>query len=132
MITRCGHWLVGSGPDSWDPVCELPAGHGGRHRSSAAIDQHRLPHPLTNNQIEAVRWLRRARGGVVDRHTLFDYYDRSPAPFVMGMAVVARRGAAGQMASILHSRGLASDGKLSELGEQVGRAADRQAVEADG
>jgi hypothetical protein len=39
---RCGRLMVGSGPDTYDPVCELPIGHEPPCKSSAAIDQHRL------------------------------------------------------------------------------------------
>jgi hypothetical protein len=34
--------MVGSGTDTYDPICELPAGHEPPCRSSAAIDQHKL------------------------------------------------------------------------------------------
>jgi len=39
---KCGRLMVGSGTDTYDPTCELPAGHDGACRSTAAIDQHRL------------------------------------------------------------------------------------------
>jgi hypothetical protein len=39
----CGRIMVGSGTDTYDPVCELPEGHDGPCKSSTAIDQHRLP-----------------------------------------------------------------------------------------
>lgn len=35
--------MLGSGTDTYDPVCELPKGHDGPCKSSAAVDQHRLP-----------------------------------------------------------------------------------------
>jgi hypothetical protein len=38
----CGRIMVGSGTDTYDPLCELPAGHGGMCKSTAAVDQHRL------------------------------------------------------------------------------------------
>jgi hypothetical protein len=38
----CGRIMVGSGTDTYDPVCELPEGHRGSCKSSAATDQHRL------------------------------------------------------------------------------------------
>lgn len=34
--------MVGSGTDTYDPVCELPDGHRGFCKSTAAIDQHRI------------------------------------------------------------------------------------------
>lgn len=43
LAMYCGRTLIGSGDDTYDPVCELPSGHDGRCRSSSAIDQHRLP-----------------------------------------------------------------------------------------
>ncbi len=42
MNGRCGQVMVGSGPDTYDPVCELLAGHAGWCMSTAAIGQHRL------------------------------------------------------------------------------------------
>lgn len=39
----CGQVMVGSGTDTYDPLCELPQGHEGPCKSSAATDQHRLP-----------------------------------------------------------------------------------------
>lgn len=38
----CGKIMVGSGTDTYDPVCELPHGHTGACKSSSAIDQHRI------------------------------------------------------------------------------------------
>lgn len=38
----CGRIMVGSGSDTYDPICELPEGHKRACRSRAAIDQHRL------------------------------------------------------------------------------------------
>jgi hypothetical protein len=42
LALQCGRMMVGSGGDTYDPICELPTGHDGRCRSSSAIDQHRL------------------------------------------------------------------------------------------
>lgn len=42
LAMYCARTLVGSGGDTYDPVCELPHGHEGRCRSSSAVDQHRL------------------------------------------------------------------------------------------
>ena len=39
---QCGSLMVGSGTDTYDPVCELPEGHKGPCKSTAAVDQHRL------------------------------------------------------------------------------------------
>lgn len=41
-MTQCGSVMVGSGTDTYDPICELPAGHSGPCKSTAAVDQHRL------------------------------------------------------------------------------------------
>lgn len=38
----CGRIMVGSGPDTYDPICELPEGHTGACKSTSAIDQHKL------------------------------------------------------------------------------------------
>lgn len=38
----CGRIMVGSGNDTYDPICELHAGHDGFCKSTAATDQHRL------------------------------------------------------------------------------------------
>jgi hypothetical protein len=38
----CGRLMIGSGTDTYDPVCELREGHRGQCKSTAAIDQHRL------------------------------------------------------------------------------------------
>jgi hypothetical protein len=38
----CGRPMVGSGTDTYDPTCDLIAGHSGPCRSRSAIDQHRL------------------------------------------------------------------------------------------
>lgn len=42
LAMQCARTLVGSGGDTYDPVCELPSGHAGPCRSSSAIDQHRI------------------------------------------------------------------------------------------
>lgn len=42
----CGRLMLGSGPDSYDPVCELAEGHDGACMSTAAIDQHKLLGPI--------------------------------------------------------------------------------------
>ena len=39
---QCGRVMVGSGTDTYDPICQLPAGHGGECKSTAATDQHRI------------------------------------------------------------------------------------------
>lgn len=39
---RCGRIMVGSGTDTYDPSCDLAAGHVGPCKSFAAIDQHKL------------------------------------------------------------------------------------------
>lgn len=39
---RCDRIMVGSGGDTYDPTCDLRAGHRDVCRSTAAIDQHRL------------------------------------------------------------------------------------------
>lgn len=41
-VETCGRLLLGSGTDTYDPVCELPVGHAGACKSTAAIDQHRI------------------------------------------------------------------------------------------
>lgn len=41
-MLACGRLMLGSGSDTYDPICELPAGHAGVCKSTAAIDQHRL------------------------------------------------------------------------------------------
>ena len=41
----CGRVMVGSGTDTYDPICQLPKGHDGSCKSTAAIDQHRLEVP---------------------------------------------------------------------------------------
>lgn len=41
-MSDCGKIMVGSGDDTYDPICELPAGHDPPCMSSAAIDQHKL------------------------------------------------------------------------------------------
>lgn len=38
----CGRVMVGSGTDTYDPSCELSAGHSGSCKSSSATDQHKL------------------------------------------------------------------------------------------
>jgi hypothetical protein len=38
----CGRLMVGSGGDTYDPVCELREKHKSMCRSTSAIDQHRL------------------------------------------------------------------------------------------
>lgn len=38
----CGRIMVGSGTDTYDPICELISGHRGSCKSTTAIDQHRL------------------------------------------------------------------------------------------
>ena len=40
---RCGRIMVGSGPDTYDPTCDLIPSHAGTCKSFDAIDQHRLP-----------------------------------------------------------------------------------------
>lgn len=40
---RCDRIMVGSGTDTYDPTCDLPEGHDGSCKSTAAVDQHRLP-----------------------------------------------------------------------------------------
>jgi hypothetical protein len=49
LAMQCAGSMIGSGGDTYDPVCELPARHEGPCRSSSAIDQHRIgppePHP---------------------------------------------------------------------------------------
>ncbi len=42
LKVQCGRTMIGSGDDTYDPVCELRDDHEGPCRSSAAIDQHRL------------------------------------------------------------------------------------------
>jgi hypothetical protein len=42
LSMHCARTLIGSGGDTYDPVCELPGGHDGPCRSSSAIDQHRI------------------------------------------------------------------------------------------
>lgn len=42
LDTRCGRVMVGSGTDTYDPTCDLIAGHSGACKSRDAIDQHRL------------------------------------------------------------------------------------------
>lgn len=42
LAPQCGRVMIGSGEDTYDPICELPQGHGGPCLSSSAIDQHRL------------------------------------------------------------------------------------------
>lgn len=39
-MAACGNLMVGSGPDTYDPVCELLKGHYGPCKSTGAIDQH--------------------------------------------------------------------------------------------
>lgn len=41
-IVECNRTMVGSGGDTYDPVCELPEGHRGLCRSRSAVDQHKL------------------------------------------------------------------------------------------
>lgn len=38
----CGRIMVGSGTDTYDPICELVEGHVGPCKSTAARDQHRI------------------------------------------------------------------------------------------
>jgi hypothetical protein len=45
--------MVGSGGDTYDPVCELPPGHVGRCMSSTAVDQHGLPGPVAYDLLNA-------------------------------------------------------------------------------
>jgi hypothetical protein len=42
LAMQCARTMIGSGGDTYDPVCELPGAHGGSCRSSSAIDQHRI------------------------------------------------------------------------------------------
>lgn len=42
LAIQCGRMMVGSGGDTYDPICELPTDHRGSCRSSSAIDQHRI------------------------------------------------------------------------------------------
>jgi hypothetical protein len=42
LAMQCASTMVGSGGDSYDPICELANGHDGPCRSSSAIDQHRI------------------------------------------------------------------------------------------
>lgn len=39
---RCDRIMVGEGTDTYDPTCDLPAGHKGVCQSTAAISQNRL------------------------------------------------------------------------------------------
>lgn len=39
---RCGRIMVGSGDDTYDPTCDLTAGHPGACKSYSATDQHKL------------------------------------------------------------------------------------------
>lgn len=41
-VRACGRIMIGSGTDTYDPICDLPDGHDGCCKSSAAIDQHRF------------------------------------------------------------------------------------------
>lgn len=41
-MSECGRIMVGSGTDTYDPICELPEAHSGPCKSTAAIDQNRL------------------------------------------------------------------------------------------
>ncbi len=41
-VETCGALMLGSGTDAYDPLCELPRGHRGPCRSTAAIDQRRI------------------------------------------------------------------------------------------
>lgn len=41
-LKRCGSLMVGSGSDTYDPICDLPDGHSGPCKSKAALDQHRI------------------------------------------------------------------------------------------
>lgn len=47
---QCGRIMVGSGTDTYDPLCVLPEGHGGQCKSPDAIDQHRLGEAIPPNQ----------------------------------------------------------------------------------
>lgn len=38
----CGRIMIGSGGDTYDPICVLPDRHRGACRSASAIDQYRL------------------------------------------------------------------------------------------
>lgn len=40
---KCKRLMVGSGTDTYDPICDLPEGHRGPCHSSDAIDQYKLP-----------------------------------------------------------------------------------------
>jgi hypothetical protein len=60
--------MVGSGTDTYDPVCELPEGHDGFCKSSTATDQHRLS-PMPPER----RWTLRGTR----------YWPDSPAPPVV-------------------------------------------------
>jgi hypothetical protein len=42
---HCGSLMVGSGGDTYDPICVLPHGHAGGCKSPSAIDQNRLRRP---------------------------------------------------------------------------------------
>ncbi len=41
-VETCGAMMIGSGTDTYDPLCELPRLHRPPCRSTAAIDQHRI------------------------------------------------------------------------------------------
>lgn len=38
----CGRVMVGSGGDTYDPICEMPQGHSGGCKSSAAVGHQQL------------------------------------------------------------------------------------------
>jgi hypothetical protein len=63
MCQRCDRIMVGSGSDTYDPTCDLPAGHVGVCKSTAAIDQHRL------------EWVCAGCGGTTDRYDNGDACD---------------------------------------------------------
>lgn len=42
LAMQCARTMIGSGGDTYDPVCELPIGHNEPCRSSSAIDQYRI------------------------------------------------------------------------------------------
>lgn len=92
----CGLILIGSGTDTYDPVCDLREGHEGRCMSTGAIDQHKLAeYPLGHPQASPEQpeherygwWCLRpwnTYGSAHGRHVmLFDdgwlYIDETPA-----------------------------------------------------
>lgn len=64
-VPECGRPMVGSGTDTYDPVCELPAGHSPPCRSTAAVDQHRCTQRETARaqQVDVNQVWRRKRKG---------------------------------------------------------------------